>query len=498
MEDLTLQNGNTTNGGAIYNQGNLTILNCTFKNNYATVFDDNPNTGQGGAIYNNGNSTTAIVNITNSVFTGNSANGNGGGAVFNSGSPGNATMNINNSTFTNNICTDFDGGAIFNSGYLGNATVNINNSLFNNNTAASNGGAIDNNAGSLNITKSTLNNNTAKEGLFGGAINNEENGTSYLNNCTLDNNTSSNGGATSNSGGEVTINNSTFTGNTATGSGGAVVNALYQSTTNIENSIFTDNQAIDGGAIANDGYPFVNNTMNIINCTFSSNTANYGGAISISGNSGTSTVNITECTLTNNDATDSGGAVYNNAEYSMYGTGSATVIMQFNRIVGNTASIGNAIYSADSGVVNATLNWWGSNSGSFIASQTGTDATGIVTYNPWIVLTIIANPQTVGFGGTSTITADLLYDSNGVYHNPTSGVVPYSGIIKFKTTNGTIGNATMSNGVATSTLANLGLNPAIVSATLDNQTVSTIINRTPIIKLINGIINTILSILHLI
>ena len=130
-------------GGAIYIQNSqVTITNCTFKENTSTAgyggaleidsstvdiinstFLDNTG-GYGGAIRN----LYSTVNITNSTFSGNS--GGSGGAIANDIS---STMFVTNCLFTDNS----GGSAIQNSG-TGPTIATINNSTFINN----NGGAI--------------------------------------------------------------------------------------------------------------------------------------------------------------------------------------------------------------------------------------------------------------------------------------------------------------------------------------------------------------------
>lgn len=60
LTNLTIINGYTKYGGAIYNNGNLTIQNCNFKNNSAT---------SGGAIYNNGNLDIYYSTFEDNVVT---------------------------------------------------------------------------------------------------------------------------------------------------------------------------------------------------------------------------------------------------------------------------------------------------------------------------------------------------------------------------------------------------------------------------------------------
>lgn len=74
IQDLNLRNGNSTsNGGGIYNRGQLTLLNVTLYNNRTTQ--------NGGAIYND---TSGTLLIRNSTFSGNSASA--GVAVYNNSS----------------------------------------------------------------------------------------------------------------------------------------------------------------------------------------------------------------------------------------------------------------------------------------------------------------------------------------------------------------------------------------------------------------------------
>src|SRR5215207_560588 len=93
LKSLTLKNGRDhsgSNGGAIYNEGNLTVANSTFINNASA--------GKGGAIY-----SVSSLDISNSTFVNNSASA--GGAIYLDGgifvnSNGNRT--IVNSTFVSN------------------------------------------------------------------------------------------------------------------------------------------------------------------------------------------------------------------------------------------------------------------------------------------------------------------------------------------------------------------------------------------------------------
>ncbi len=321
-----------------------------------------------------------------------------------------------NCTYTNNTANGSDGmGGAFVNCY-GASGLEIN-SRFTFNNARSAGGAILNYLGAMKFINSTLSNNTA---INGGGIFNDGSGTLTMINCALINNTAtSEGGAIETSyqySPNILLSTCTFTGNNAGRCGGAINNC---GTLDINYSTFDNNTSGNGGAIASD------EILNVTGSTFNGNTAKYeGGAI--------------DC---------------DNVAY-----------INFNRIIDNRAPYGSQICGA--GQVNATLNWWGSNnvpSSSVISAD----------YTPWIVLSIKASPLIVLVGGTSTVTADLLHDSNGVYHNPVNGVVPYTGSANFITSKGSIVNANFVNGMATSTLTNLSTaEVATISTTVDHQKAS--------------------------
>ncbi len=91
LSNLTLSHGNSSQyGGAIGNNGNLTITNCTFSSNTAQ---------SGGAIYSDG----SLV-LINSTLSGNTAQ-NYGGAIDNAG-----RLIISNSTVSGNTANSYGGG----------------------------------------------------------------------------------------------------------------------------------------------------------------------------------------------------------------------------------------------------------------------------------------------------------------------------------------------------------------------------------------------------
>ena len=409
----------TTNGTIYIAKGTYNESNIQINTNMTIIGENQKNTiinGQksGQSIF----TITSGVNVTIINLTFTNGTSNLGGAIYNDG----GTLTDTNDTFNNNTATNGYGGAIFNNG----GTLTETNDTFNNNTATNGfGGAIYNNVGTLTETNDTFNNNTA---------------------------TNSFGGAIFNYGGTVTETNDTFNKNSAY-DGGAIYNGGV--TVTETNDTFNNNSAYDGGAIYNGG-----GTLTDTNDTFNNNTANGdGGAIINYG--GTLTVDNT--TFTNNTANGFGGAICN--------IGTATV--NFNRIIGNTASSGNAI-SNNYGTVDARYNWWGSNTNPS-ANISGSD----VTYDPWIVLTVTANLTTINFGGKSNITADLLHDSNGVYHDPVNGHVPDGLTVNFSSdTKGTINPiiSTITNGSTNTTFTGLQPGVSVVSAMVDDQTVPTNVN----------------------
>jgi len=304
-----------------------------------------------------------------------------------------------------------------------------------------------------------------------------------LQNLTLKNGKATDGGAIFNNGGNLTVNNCTFTDNKGDSRGGAIQN---YGTLNVTDCTFTGNTASDalifgGGAIYSEG------TLNVTDSDFEGNTATYGGG-AIANRYGTLT--ITDSNFEGNTATVNGGAITNEV---------GTVTAHFNRIVGN--SPGNSeIYNNDDtgGTVDATLNWWGSN------DDPSGKVVGDVDVDPWLVLTVTADPTTIYNRGTSQVTADLQHDSDGVYHDPALGHVPDGIPITLTTDWGSFTHHgithsitldTVDGNVSTTFYANEGLtpkpplNPVEITATADDATVSTFI--TILSRPINFIGNTI-------
>ena len=191
-----VMDGDDASGGAVYNEGTLTISDSSFIHNVADEY--------GGAIHNEGTLT-----ISDSEFIDNRAVALGGAISNYEG-----TLVISDSRFSGN--TSEDGGAILNG--LGGRLV-ISGGSFNNNTAAV-GGAVSGKTGTLIISGSSFIDNRAK-------------GT---------------GGAVHNWFGNMDISNSSFSGNSADWQGGAVyVDGNYPAA--LTHVTLANNTASQGGGI---------------------------------------------------------------------------------------------------------------------------------------------------------------------------------------------------------------------------------------------------------
>jgi len=299
-DNLTVNNCIFTNnkagwdGGAINSYGKTTIDNCTFKNNKVKRL--------GGAIY------CFNLTINNSTFRNNQAKRYGGAIIC-------WDSTINNSTFTNNQVERHGGGI-----YCEDSTINK--CTFKNNQAKIYGGAIlsknstinqctftKNQAkygGAISSKNSTINNCkfTKNQAIgSGGAIFSIYTWPNIINNCTFKNNQAKLDGGAIDQTGDSTIDNCTFINNQAKRNGGAIYNYCNNL---INNCTFINNLAKkDGGAIYKSDYGI----FEVNNCIFTTNQARNGGAIFSAVNS-----TIEKCTFEKNKADQKGGGIYNQAE----------------------------------------------------------------------------------------------------------------------------------------------------------------------------------------
>jgi hypothetical protein len=218
----------TEKGGAIFNsddktgaKGNLTLNNVDLKDNKANF---------GGAIWNEGTLT-----VTGGSFEGNTAT-KAAGAIYNAAD---AKLTVDGVTFANN--SSAKAGAINSMAGKNETTTTIKNSKFNNNSAVNGmGGALANSSnaengstegfsGKMSLTDTAFSGNTARNG---GALWNGVQWTVNITGGSFDNNSAvtpagstypAQGGAISNSG-ALNISGVTFSNNKTDGLGGAIFN----------------------------------------------------------------------------------------------------------------------------------------------------------------------------------------------------------------------------------------------------------------------------------
>ena len=268
--------GQTAQGGAIYNEGILTVEGGSFTGNSAAPADGNDVTvsNVGGAIYN---ADDAELSINGTRFEGNTAAI--AGAVNNQYDSSHIT-GITNAVFVNNTASLSAGGALRNQGKID----SIAGTTFEGNTAG-NGGALWNGAGGTitSITDTTFTGNeSTNPAVGGGAITNAGEITKINATTFTDNSAAGDGGAIYNvkSGGgkaSITLSNTTFTGNTADGNGGAIYNG--GDLTFSGNNTFSGNTAAEGKDIYNAG------TITVADgtTTLGSGLTQVGGQITVTG-----------------------------------------------------------------------------------------------------------------------------------------------------------------------------------------------------------------------
>ena len=342
LTNATLINGKADKGGAIYNDGSLTLSDVKLSDNTADSY--------GGAVFNNGN-----LVVGNSVFDSNdivnrgSASVDYGGAAIYNWYDG--VLTVSGSNFTNNIknykngdrlvgaiatigdATISDSYFVNNAGRWGGAisatgaelrknssTLTVSNTIFRDN-AALYAGAVYIWGSNYNIADCVFDNNTAF-GKGNMTPNNNNGGalvvsqvskfnepiTGTISGSKFTNNKAQYGGAAYFNKGFVTITDSVFENNIATAEGGAVGfsrASVKDLVVSINNSSFVGNKAPVAGAI------FTNVDSKITNSNFTKNTASKGGAVL---NENGAKLTVDNSTFKDNAADSYGGAVLNNGE----------------------------------------------------------------------------------------------------------------------------------------------------------------------------------------
>ncbi len=475
--------------GTIKSGGALHIASGIYKENNITINKNMYIIGakQSNTIIN-GNNKGPIFHITHNVvkvsihnLTIINAKTTNYAAIENGGF---CNLYIDRCSFTNNT-----GRAIFNGGEGGNVIVK--DTIFSKNTAAIYN-YVDN---TMRLTNCTFTNNNGNKGDY--VISNG--GVLYIDRCKFNNNPTVT--ISNYFGASIIVSRSIFTNNTCaieSDGGLKVTGCIFTKNTKgaiwndrvatVTSSKFVGNNAVNGGAIRNDGEvaltvtnsTFTNNTatenggaihsiydskLKVSNCTFINNIAKENGGAIYSG-SEVIDLNVTSCNFNNNTANDVGGAIY---------TYSGTV--NFNRLIGDKNY---ELYNNGTNSLDAKYNWWGSNNPDF-----SNLVSGVVNTNPWIVLTINANPTTINNGGNSAIIAGLLRDSNGAYHSPLLTHLPDGIPVSFSSDGkGSVNPTAPVNGMvagkATTTFT-AGI-PGIssIAATVDSQTVTSQVNILPV------------------
>lgn len=437
--DLTLQNvvvrhGQVDgHGGAIFNQGTLTLLDCQIISNTAgydgggifSILDStltltnsdfifNIATKDGGGIYNGGGAAT----ITSSDFTANTAD-NGGGMYNNL-----STLTITNSSFSSNVARSNGGGlyhALYGTArltgsdftsnsasvgaglYVDKSAVIVSGAHFASNMAGYGGGIYADSGGTVTLDDSSFTFNTASSGA--GFLNN---GTTTLSNCEFNANTADAGAGRISEGGGLrnfgtaTVTNCKFIANTASGGGGLYNGSGPGISMSVADSVFISNTAYAGAGL----YNFIGATT-VTNSYFIANTATIGGGIA--NNFGT--ITLTNSEMRANLALKNGGALYQQQgmqttifnsrllDNKADDTGGALQILFGSIRVTHSCIIHNtdtSVESMNGSVTDVANNWWGAADGpSGAGSGAGDSISNGVTFSPFLTSSIMDCPSHV-------------------------------------------------------------------------------------------------------
>ena len=313
LTNATLINGKATEGGAIYNDGSLTLSDVKLSDNAADSY--------GGAVFNNGELVVSdsVFDSNDIVNRGSASVDYGGAAIYNWYD---GTLTVSGSNFTNNIKNYKNGdnlvGAITT---IGNATVSgsnfVNNSGRWGGAISATGAELRKNSSTLTVSNTIFKDNSA---LYAGAV--YIWGSNYnITDCVFDNNTAFGKGnmtPNNNNGGALvvsqvsrfnepitgTISGSKFTNNKAQYGGAAYFNKGFVT---ITDSVFENNIATaEGGAVGFSHASVKDLVVSINNSSFVGNKAPVAGAIFTNVDS-----KITNSNFINNSAAKIGGAICN-------------------------------------------------------------------------------------------------------------------------------------------------------------------------------------------
>jgi uncharacterized repeat protein (TIGR01451 family) len=465
------------NGGAIYSTGTLTMNGCTFETNYTGKGGDSHesqsggNGGYGGALYFTGTKLT-ITNCTyDSNYAGNGGNASGiedakdggyGGTIYNNGPATMSTSEIKNSHAGTGGSSDESmdagdgghGGAIYNTNslMLSDCTIqkNIAGKGGKGTGELSDAGNAGNGGGIYNTNSLTLDNCQFSDNFSG------QGGTSKSDSARA----GGDGGALYNTG-TMKISGCEIYGNHA--SGGVIQRHLVGA---------VGGNGGNGGAIYNSG------TANIDTSNIYQNKAGRPGDKSATGGSGgaiynSGTLSVTQCVMYRNNAGTLGKVNSKNGlGGTLYSNSTKNTVVQFCQIINSRPQ---TVYlkTASSSTVKLQNNWWGSNTEPK-DKITGTASTTSY-YTPWLELSISANPSNVNINENSTVTADLITNSNNENTYQKYNMYVPNGIkIIFAAKSGTVKpglSSTLKGASNTTFTAGSTTGRAMVFAHLDNQNV---------------------------
>ncbi len=367
LTNATLINGKADKGGAIYNDGSLTLSDVKLSDNAADSY--------GGAVFNNGELVVSdsVFDSNDIVNRGSASVDYGGAAIYNWYD---GVLTVSGSNFTNNIKNYKNGDRLVGAvATIGDATIS--DSYFINN-AGRWGGAIS--ASGYLIAGDDVNTLTVSGSTF------KENGGLY-------------GAGIFVWGSDFTVSDCVFDKNTAFGKGNMTPNNNNGAAIEVTDT----NKAIAG---------------TITGSNFTNNKAQYGGAIDIcEGN-----IKITDSIFVNNSADVEGGAIDINTV-----NGNPEVSISGSKFINNSASYGGAIVNVKDLTVrntefvnntpNAIFNYVGFGGNLDLGIENFTDlqnaiglVTGTLTLNQNVVMT---DDEAANFVNGVIINKNIRIDGKG-------------------------------------------------------------------------------------
>ena len=413
LTNATLINGKADKGGAIYNDGSLTLSDVKLSDNAADSY--------GGAVFNNGELVVSdSVFDSNDVLNRGSASVDYGGAAIYNWYDG--VLTVSGSNFTNNIKNYKNGDCLVGAvATIGDATISGSNFV---NNAGRWGGAISTTGDLLEgsaVSTLTVSGSTFKEngGLYGAGI--FVWGSDFtVSDCVFDKNTASGKG-------NMTPNNNNGAAIEVTDTNKAIVGT-------ITGSKFTNNKAQYGGAI-----DICEGNIKITDSEFVNNSADVeGGAIDINTVNGNPEVSISGSKFINNSA-PRGGAILNIKDLTVRNT----------EFVNNTP--------------NAIFNYVGFGGNLDLGIENFTDlqnaiglVTGTLTLNQNVVMT---DDEAANFVNGVIINKNIRIDGKGhtIDAKNLGRIFEIDGGFAVTLTNATLSNGKADNGGAIYNFGNLDL-----------------------------------------